>query len=110
MMQLLQGRGLLKKQKENLKRYLASTIRRQVEFLCGYVGHLYEGRGIEVIIELAQRLPDVGFFVVGGTETDIRKYKRLYDLNNLAFLGFMPHPRSFQSDEFGRFASNALPK
>ena len=55
---------IAKKTKESFKRYLASTIRRQVDFSCGYVGHLYEGRGIEVIIELAQRLPDVGFFVV----------------------------------------------
>ena len=35
-------------------------------FNIGYVGHLYKGRGIELIIDLAKKLPKFSFQIVGG--------------------------------------------
>jgi glycosyltransferase involved in cell wall biosynthesis len=35
-------------------------------FTAGYTGHLYAGRGKELLLELAERLPDVNFLLVGG--------------------------------------------
>ena len=32
-----------------------------------YVGSLHPGRGVDVVVEIAQRLPDAEFFVAGGT-------------------------------------------
>lgn len=32
----------------------------------GYTGHLYEGRGIEIILELAEAFPEADFQIVGG--------------------------------------------
>ena len=40
-------------------------------FNIGYVGHLYKGRGIELIIELAKKLPDFSFQIVGGEKEDL---------------------------------------
>jgi hypothetical protein len=44
-------------------------------FSVGYAGHLYAGKGTEIIIRLAQRLPNIGFHILGGYEKEIREWK-----------------------------------
>jgi glycosyltransferase involved in cell wall biosynthesis len=57
----------------------------------GYVGHLYQGRGMEVIASLAERFPDLDFHVVGGNPEDVATWEgRLAPLQNLTFHGFVP--------------------
>lgn len=56
----------------------------------GYVGHLYSGKGMEIISQMATLLPNEVFNVIGGTETDI-KYWRENCPNNVIFHGFVPH-------------------
>lgn len=57
----------------------------------GYVGHLYPGRGIDVIYQLAERCPWADFHVVGGTNEDIDAIKtRIASLTNLRLHGFKP--------------------
>jgi glycosyltransferase involved in cell wall biosynthesis len=64
-------------------------------FSAGYVGHLYEGRGIEIIAEMARHVPDVHFHIVGGTDEDIALWQgRLADLDNVFFHGFLPHAKA----------------
>ncbi len=41
----------------------------------GYVGHLYSGRGIEVIFQLAKRCPWADFHIIGGTDHDIDTFR-----------------------------------
>ena len=41
----------------------------------GYVGHLYKGRGIDLIIDCAHNIQDVTFHIVGGTKKDIEYWK-----------------------------------
>lgn len=61
----------------------------------GYVGHLYKGKGMEIISELAPICPWADFHVVGGTEEDLRYWKnRTAAVKNLAFHGFVPHERT----------------
>ena len=55
----------------------------------GYVGHLYSGRGIELIFECAENLPDFDFNIIGGEEKDITHFKSLIRLNNVKFYGFV---------------------
>jgi glycosyltransferase involved in cell wall biosynthesis len=56
----------------------------------GYVGHLYKGRGIEVIIEAAQSIPAVNFHVVGGNPEDVKYWeKNSSGIKNLTFYGFV---------------------
>lgn len=54
-----------------------------------YTGHLYPGRGIEIIIYLAEHLPEHDFYIVGGLEKDINIWKSKTKLKNLHFLGFV---------------------
>lgn len=63
-------------------------------FTVGYAGHLYPGRGGEIIVEMASRLPDVMFLVIGGLAPDIEQYQaiaRRRGLSNLLFVGFIPN-------------------
>ena len=59
----------------------------------GYVGHLYKGRGIELIIECAKQLKDVSFHIVGGLNKDInywKNYSKSLNISNIYFYGFIP--------------------
>ena len=41
----------------------------------GYIGHLYKGRGIELIIECAKQIKDMTFHIVGGFNDDINYWQ-----------------------------------
>jgi glycosyltransferase involved in cell wall biosynthesis len=56
----------------------------------GYTGHLYPGRGIERIIELAAGLHDTEFHLFGGTERDVAYWKSHASRENLIFHGHVP--------------------
>jgi glycosyltransferase involved in cell wall biosynthesis len=61
-------------------------------FHAGYTGHLYKGRGIELISAMAFALPAVTFHIVGGTAEDIAWWQhKLAGLPNLQFPGYIPH-------------------
>ncbi|RIK75626.1 hypothetical protein DCC62_12940 [candidate division KSB1 bacterium] len=61
-----------------------------------YTGHLYRGRGIELIIELAQYMSDHLFLIVGGRESDIEYYRQQTgQLDNLLLVGFKPPSQVF---------------
>ena len=57
----------------------------------GYIGHLYKGKGVEIVVQLAKKIPDMDFHVVGGTESDIAYWSSKSKLKNLVFHGFVPH-------------------
>lgn len=58
--------------------------------LAVYTGHLYAGRGIELILELARRRQDHDFLLVGGTPDDIARRRRQAEgLENVTFAGFV---------------------
>jgi glycosyltransferase involved in cell wall biosynthesis len=60
----------------------------------GYVGHLYEGRGVDVILSVAERMPDVCFHLVGGMSEDIQRWKDCAkDRVNVVFHGFIEPSR-----------------
>ncbi|MXN51930.1 glycosyltransferase [Shinella sp. AETb1-6] len=57
----------------------------------GYAGHLYSGKGIEVIDKLARSMPDVDFHILGGTADDIAAQSaRMSGLSNVVFHGHLP--------------------
>ena len=57
----------------------------------GYVGSLYEGRGIEVIMALAERLTEVDFHLVGGSPDEVEAWCARGVPVNVSFHGHMPH-------------------
>jgi len=56
----------------------------------GYVGQLYQGRGIELIVALAALCPWADFHIVGGTEEDLARWRTGTPAReNLHWHGFM---------------------
>ena len=61
-----------------------------------YVGALYDGKGMEIVLPLAHNCPDVNFHIVGGRTQDIEHWKtKAVDLKNIFFHGFYPHAQVF---------------
>ena len=63
-------------------------------FLVGYTGHLYPGRGSELILAIADRLPNVHFLLVGGETADVNRVRQMIDdlgLKNITLTGFIPN-------------------
>ncbi|MFE4515841.1 glycosyltransferase family 4 protein [Kitasatospora sp. NPDC056783] len=92
----------------------------------GYVGHLYDGRGIDLILDLAHRLPHFDFHLVGGTPEDRTRWESSGPPPNVHFHGHQrpsalpgyfplfdvvlaPHQREVYTwdrlDEIGRWTS-----
>ena len=63
-------------------------------FKVGYVGHLYKGKGIEIIAAIADKVKDdVEFHVIGGNEKDINIWKNNIVNKNVFFYGYVPHKK-----------------
>jgi glycosyltransferase involved in cell wall biosynthesis len=63
-------------------------------FTAGYTGHLYPGRGISLLLKLAQRLPEMNFLIVGGEPLDVNRVRRSVvelKLQNVTLTGFVPN-------------------
>lgn len=59
-------------------------------FRIGYVGHLYEGRGLNIIKAMAEALPDIAFHLVGGQRDDIERFQALRLPSNIILHGHQP--------------------
>ena len=63
-------------------------------FVGGYTGHLYPGRGGELILDIAEKLQDMRFLLVGGEVSDITRYNqkiKIRGLENVILAGFVPN-------------------
>jgi glycosyltransferase involved in cell wall biosynthesis len=61
-------------------------------FKVGYVGHLYKGKGMEIISAIAPRCGWATFHIVGGTPSDISYWSsKLAQCPNTVFHGYVPH-------------------
>jgi glycosyltransferase involved in cell wall biosynthesis len=95
------GEALVAPDGVDLERYpglSASEARRQsglAEGLtAGYTGHLYPGRGMDVLIALAQAYPQVKFLWIGGRPNDVMQWRTRaaqMGLGNLTLTGFVPN-------------------
>lgn len=58
----------------------------------GYIGSLYKGRGIDLIIQLAAALPQMQFHIVGGNTEEVLYWKgEAAGMNNMTFYGHVSH-------------------
>ncbi len=62
----------------------------------GYVGSLFKGRGIDIIISLAKKVPNATFHIIGGKDKDIEFWKSQEDLDNLIFHGFVEPKETYK--------------
>jgi glycosyltransferase involved in cell wall biosynthesis len=62
----------------------------------GYAGHLYAGRGIERILDVAETIPTIRVLIAGGTPTDIERVRGLLEergIRNVSLLGFLENAK-----------------
>jgi glycosyltransferase involved in cell wall biosynthesis len=57
-------------------------------FKVGYVGSLYPGKGMEIILPLAKKCPAIQFHIVGGKRDQIENIRKDQQLANVEFHGF----------------------
>lgn len=79
---------------------LPSAARRELgleqRFTAGYTGHLYPGRGIELLVELARRNRSLGFLWAGGEASAVERWRRQLErtgIDNVHVMGFVPNAR-----------------
>ncbi len=65
--------------------------------VCGYFGHLYAGRGVKIIEQMAKARPGVLFLLFGGNEKDINDRKNVNQFSNLIYMGHVPYPVAQQA-------------
>lgn len=60
-------------------------------FTAGYAGHLYRGRGIELILSVAERLPHQRFLLMGGEPAHVAHFKDAAGARRLANIHILGH-------------------
>jgi len=68
---------------------ISSIVNNNNKINVGYTGHLYQGRGIDIILRVAQALENINFHIVGGNQKDIEFWKNETSLKNVYFHGFV---------------------
>ena len=81
--------------------YRSKPIKNKNKIEIGYVGHLYKGRGIELILKVAKKFPNLNFHLVGGENKDIERIKKIAS-KNIIVHGFKnPSEVGALRDKFG---------
>lgn len=71
------------------------TLADSGRFTVGYLGHLYPGRGVDVIAALAASCEWADFHVVGGRDEDVLAWRdQCRGQANIMFHGFVPHAQT----------------
>lgn len=76
---------------ENLAQPDKTLLQGSFSFNVGFAGHIYPGRGMEIIAKLSEKMPDIAFHVIGGATQDVSHWKnKCSALKNIFFYGFVP--------------------
>jgi glycosyltransferase involved in cell wall biosynthesis len=62
----------------------------------GYTGHLYKGRGLELIVDLAVRNPELRFLWIGGEPAAVMRWEQHLSqmgIKNIKLVGFVTNER-----------------
>lgn len=76
---------------EHASACIRATLSRPVRQI-GYVGHLYRGRGIEIIVAMAEKMPHHMFHIVGGRADLVEKMSANVS-SNIVFHGHQPYEK-----------------
>lgn len=58
---------------------------------CGYLGSFQQGKGVELILELANKEPGFEFHIVGGNDLQISKLQKRCQHKNVIWYGHLSH-------------------
>ncbi|MEG5000122.1 glycosyltransferase family 4 protein [Microcoleus sp. B4-D4] len=63
------------------------------QHLAVYAGGLYPFKGVDMLVDVAEELPEVQFAIAGGDSSQVTAYRKLAkekQVNNINFLGYLP--------------------
>lgn len=72
------------------------TLNGKADFNACYIGGFHRGRGIELILDVATRMPDVGVHLFGGTNSQICQLKQKSS-PNVYFYGYMTPAQTYKA-------------
>ena len=81
------------------RKYLSlddKKLKERFSHLVGYFGHLYEGRGVELILDLAKMRHNLAFLIFGGSEKDILRIKNKNTSKNIFIMGHVDQKDSIK--------------
>lgn len=64
------------------------------DFKLGYIGSLYPGRGVDIILRIAEGLPESTVHIVGGSPEEVRYWRERTSATNIVFHGYVPPART----------------
>lgn len=71
-------------------------FKQKSEVNIGYIGSVYNGRGIDIVLEIAKKIPDISFHIAGGSEKELRELKSMYDITkNVIFYGYINPSKAY---------------
>jgi glycosyltransferase involved in cell wall biosynthesis len=82
----------LERQPEKAEEWRKKLLGDQFKYLAIYAGALYDFKGIDITIEIANQFPDVRFVMAGGPETQVEVYQKITrsrQLKNVHFIGYL---------------------
>lgn len=80
--------------KERLFQYPSEIDFDEWDATVGYFGHVYKGRGIKIIEQMAEKRPKILFLVVGGNNEDVRRRRKSVKAKNVCFIGYISYPKA----------------
>ena len=88
------NRSFLLRQPEKAKEWRNQLLVDGRKHLVVYSGALYKFKGIDLLINAAQELPQIQFVFAGGNKEQVESYRQLArerEANNVTFLGYLQH-------------------
>lgn len=68
----------------------AEAVKRQTDKpIIGYTGGLYKGRGVELMLRIAELLPRVELWIIGGKAAEIEEWRGSVRSGNVTFKGYV---------------------
>jgi glycosyltransferase involved in cell wall biosynthesis len=83
----------LARQAENAQNWRQQLLTDGRQYLAVYAGGLYQFKGVDMLVDVAEKLPDVQFAIAGGDSSQVTAYQELAkskQVNNIKFLGYLP--------------------
>ncbi|MEH2071294.1 MAG: glycosyltransferase [Nostoc sp.] len=88
------NRFFMERQPEKAAEWRQKLLRDESQKLVVYAGAIQQFKGIDVLIDVAQQMPNVQFVCAGGKSTEVEPYQQLVkekQVHNIKFLGYVLH-------------------
>ncbi len=84
--------AFLERQPEEAEAWRKELLTNGRQHLVVYSGGLYKFKGVDLLIDVAKELPNIEFIVTGGNDSQVEKYRKIVEnqnLENIKFLGWI---------------------